>query len=301
LRGSHVRRQLHARDDEEAGDMAVELAELPGPIGAEIIGVDLRHPLRDDDVDALLEAFDRRHLLLARGQELSGPEQVGICRHFGPISSDSPEGYLHVSNARDDGVLREGALAFHSDFGFTHDPVHTISLFAIEVPDEGAPTLFADATGVLDRLGASTREQLQEQSIVNVFDFTAPGDRRMREREIAPGSPVVERRMIGRHPRTAAPVVQANAMHTDRIVGLSEVSSEAGLAELFASLYADVNVLVLDWQPGDFAIWDNIALQHSRPDFPASARRTMRRVCVHHKSTFELVPNILELVDPSAP
>ena len=275
--------------------MDVELVDLSGPVGAEVRGIDLHHPLPSDVVNALLQAFDRRHLLLFREQDLDGPEQVAFCRHFGPISSDSPDGYLYVSNALDEGVLREGPLAFHSDFAFTHDPVHTISLFAIDVPTDGAPTLFADVAGILDRLDRSTREQLERQAIVNVFDFMAPGGQRMRERNVSPGSPVVERRMVGRHPRTGIPVIQANRMQTDRIVGVSEQTSEALLAELFASLYADDNVLVLDWEPGDLAIWDNIALQHARPDFLATAPRTMRRVCVHHKSTLELVPNIMEL------
>jgi taurine dioxygenase len=109
---------------------------------------------------------------------------------------------------------------------------------------------------------------------------------------------VIEKPMVGAHPRTGLPVVQANAMHTDRVVGLGETESDALLDELFEVLYADDNVFVLDWQVGDLALWDNIALQHYRPDFPTVGGRTMRRVCIHHKTTMELVPNILELVGP---
>jgi taurine dioxygenase len=53
---------------------------------------------------------------------------------------------------------------------------------------------------------------------------------------------------------------------------------------------------VLDWAVGDLAIWDNLALQHQRPDFPSTAPRTMQRVCIHHKTVLELVPNMPELV-----
>jgi taurine dioxygenase len=92
------------------------------------------------------------------------------------------------------------------------------------------------------------------------------------------------------------PVVTANAMHSDRVAGLTEAQSEAMLAELFAHLYAPANTYALDWEVGDLAVWDNLALQHHRPDFPATEPRTMQRVCINEKSAHDLVPNMAELV-----
>jgi taurine dioxygenase len=102
--------------------------------------------------------------------------------------------------------------------------------------------------------------------------------------------------MIAPHPRTGAPVVNANALQTDRVVGLSEDESEALLAELFSVLYSPDNVLVLDWEVGDLVIWDNLAIQHERPDFPVLEPRTMQRVCIHDKSLVDLVPNVGQLL-----
>jgi len=138
-----------------------ELHDLPGPIGTEVRGIDLHGVLGDGEVAQLLDAFDRRHLLLVRGQDLSGEEQVRWCRHFGPISPESPEGFGFVSNVHPNGILREGAIRFHADLAFTPDPVHAISLHAREVPEQGAPTLFADATGVLERMQPSLRARLE--------------------------------------------------------------------------------------------------------------------------------------------
>ena len=50
------------------------------------------------------------------------------------------------------------------------------------------------------------------------------------------------------------------------------------------------------WQVGDLAVWDNLALQHHRPDFPATEGRTMQRVCIHSKTAEELVPNLPDLL-----
>ena len=86
-------------------------------------------------------------------------------------------------------------------------------------------------------------------------------------------------------------------MHTDRVVGLDRgARARPCLTELFDVLYAPDNTFVLDWQPGDLAIWDNIALQHHRPDFPVTEPRTMQRVCIHDKTAHELVPNMPELL-----
>ena len=274
----------------------MELVEVDGPIGIEVRDVDLRRALSAAQVAELLGAFEQRHLLLFRGQEIGGDEQVRLCRHFGPIAPETAGEYGYVSNVDPRGILREGALPFHSDFAFTHEPVRALSLYALLVPDVGAPTVFADAVGVLDRMPPRLRSELDEHTVVNVYDFTGPSDRRMRERDLPPGSPVVERPLVGSHRLLDVPVVNANAMHTDRIAGLDEADSEALLAELFGHLYAPANTFVLHWQVGDLAVWDNIALQHHRPEFPATAPRTMQRVCINEKTTVELVPNIAELL-----
>jgi taurine dioxygenase len=123
------------------------------------------------------------------------------------------------------------------------------------------------------------RARLERHSIVNVYDFTLPTDRRMRERDVAAGSPIVERPMVAPHPRTGAPAVNANALQTDRVVGLPADESEALLADLFEVLYSPDNVLVLDWAVGDLVIWDNLAIQHARPNVTMEGpARTLQKV-----------------------
>jgi taurine dioxygenase len=274
----------------------MEIVQLSDALGVEILGADLRRPLTDDEVAELRHAFDEHHLLVFRGEVVSGEEQVRLCRHFGPIAPELAGEFGYVSNRNPEGVLREGALPFHSDFAFTHEPVHALSLHALEVPSIGAPTIYADTACVLDRMPAALRGRIERLSIVNVYDFNLPTDQRMRARDIAPGSPCVERPFVQVHLRTRVPVVNANLMHTDRVVGLPEDESEALLAEVYEVLYGPANTYALDWQVGDLAVWDNLALQHHRPDFPTTEGRTLQRVCINPKTTVELVPNIGEFL-----
>jgi alpha-ketoglutarate-dependent taurine dioxygenase len=66
---------------------------------------------------------------------------------------------------------------------------------------------------------------------------------------------------------------------TKEIVGLPRDESEALLAQLLAHLYDPTIRWNHDWRPNDLVVWDNIAVQHARPnvtnDGPA---RTLRKV-----------------------
>ena len=278
----------------------MELVDLDSPIGVEVRDVDLRVALADDEVAELLGDVRRAGTCSGSGTRRSvATTRYGSAVTSGPIAPETAGDYGVISNVDPRGVLREGALPFHSDFAFTHEPVRALSLYAVDRAGRWCPD------GVRRRCrrprshAAALRSEIERRSVVNVYDFTHPTDRRIRERDLAPGSPVVERPLVGDHRLLGVPVVNANAMHTDRIVGLPEADSEALLAELFDHLYTPENTFVLDWSVGDLAVWDDIALQHHRPDFPATAPRTMQRVCINEKTTAELVPNIAELLAPA--
>ena len=55
----------------EPSRLTMELVDVAGPIGVEVRGVDLHQPLDDASVAILRDAFDRRHLLLFRAQEIA--------------------------------------------------------------------------------------------------------------------------------------------------------------------------------------------------------------------------------------
>ena len=271
-------------------------ADLCERFGTEVLDVDLRVPLAADALATLLRLYDERHLLLFRDQVLDDAQQLAFVSQFGPLAPDPGYALSYVSNVRAGGILGGGAMLFHSDLAFTPEPVLGLSLYAIDVPAEGAPTNFADAAGVLSRIDAARRDELDTLHVVNVFDFGAPDDRRMREADLAPGSPVIERPLVERHPRTGVPVLTACEMQTDRIAELEPDASEALLAELYAVLYAPGHVYAHRWRTGDLLVWDNVALQHGRDDFPDREARTMRRVCLAPRTLADLVPNLGELL-----
>jgi alpha-ketoglutarate-dependent taurine dioxygenase len=274
----------------------MDITELSPALGVEIRGLDARRPLGAAAERRLRELYERHHLLLFREQHLDGPEQVRLTAVFGPIVKERSGDYGFVSNARPDGIVREGALLFHSDFAFAREPLLGISLHAIDIPTDGAPTLYANAVRAVELLPATLRSRLEQMAVRNHFDFTRPSDRRYRHDEVAPGSPITEHPAIGRHPRTGHPVLNINEMHSESLVGVSRDESDALLAEVFAVLYDPSNVYEHRWTPGDLIVWDNVALHHGRRTIPVDEPRTLQRVVLGNHTADELVPNLAELL-----
>jgi alpha-ketoglutarate-dependent taurine dioxygenase len=71
----------------------------------------------------------------------------------------------------------------------------------------------------------------------------------------------------------------ADSLFMDTVVDMEFDDSEALRAELHGYLYDPANIYRHDWAVGDLVIWNNVALQHSRPPLqPETGERTHRRV-----------------------
>jgi taurine dioxygenase len=80
------------------------------------------------------------------------------------------------------------------------------------------------------------------------------------------------------HPRTGRPILYLCEQSTSEIVELPHEESEALLMRLFDHLYDPAFVLEHHWRKGDLVIWDNLAIQHGRPDVTTEGpARTLRK------------------------
>ena len=66
---------------------------------------------------------------------------------------------------------------------------------------------------------------------------------------------------------------------TCAIEGLSPAESEALLEELFSHLYRAECIYEHDWRHHDLVAWDNVSVQHARPNVTVEGPvRTLRKV-----------------------
>ena len=129
---------------------------LSETVGAEITGLDISEPLSPEIVADAQAAFERHHMLLFRGFDLSSEQQARFARYFGGTSQRElnkqtveNDDNQYVSNTRPDGIFGKGELDFHIDQLFLEEPLKALILFAVEIPEHGGGGEVFEHTGGL--------------------------------------------------------------------------------------------------------------------------------------------------------
>jgi len=252
------------------------------PFGVEL-HLDLREELTPEQAEELRRLYAEHDLLLLRAQHLTMEQQVRALEHLGPI--------LHVDNgiiARDSPIGLGGAeLCFHSDYCYSPEPLHGISLHAIDVVDGETSTRFASGRRGYEQADPGLRERLAGRRALQVFG--ARLDARNRLADLDPRLPNTAHPIVQPHPAGGS-FLFAPQMTTDSVLGLPDPESEALVAEVFAALYDDANVHEHLWCIGDLVIWNNVTVVHARADHSRVERRVLQRVTLGTKGYLDLYP-----------
>ena len=151
---------------------------LPGALGAEIDGVDLSTPLDPQTVQAIREIWLQYLVIFFRDQTLGARELAAFARLFGtpmpyPMVAGVPE-EPHVIEVlkREDETVNFGGL-WHTDTAYLERPPMGSLLYALEVPQVGGDTLFANGYLAFDALSPGMQAMLEPLRAVNRSDGTA--------------------------------------------------------------------------------------------------------------------------------
>jgi taurine dioxygenase len=269
------------------------------PFGVEV-DIDLAADLDSDTKEELLQLMLREHLLCFTHQDLSFDKQVEVMTVFGPVKREpgdlNPRDYITTDEAlgANSGAVQ---LAHHSDLAHSPVPFIALSLYGMTVDEGVTSTTFIDSVRVLEGLPADLQDRITDLDALHVLP-TKDGPHREHLRSTGLGRRVDFRKpyaihpLVLTHPRTDEPILYMNEMMTDRLIGLSDEDSEALIHEIYRYLYDPVNVLEWIWREGDFVIWDNLAVQHGRPEQSSVANRTLRRVVCAEMDLYEQHPQM---------
>ncbi|MEL0113133.1 MAG: TauD/TfdA family dioxygenase, partial [Rickettsiales bacterium] len=120
------------------------IAPLSELMAAEVIGLDLAHPLDAATRDAVHSAFLDHQLLVFRGQSLTKEQQVAFTEQFGTLerhtqrnkgTSDLP--LVHIVNNLDENGKPMGSVRsdmWHTDKSFRPEPSMATILHAVTLP-----------------------------------------------------------------------------------------------------------------------------------------------------------------------
>jgi taurine dioxygenase len=275
---------------------------LPGGIGAEVAGVDIRR--LPEQADELRGILDRHQLILLRGQTLEPAEHIAFAGVFGTVADERQDGDRHalLTNTNEKAAPLN-ALEWHADYAFTPYQYTTISLYAVEISGSVSGTQFTSESQALDRLPAVLRNRLEG---LDAFHVATRGGKSGVDFEeewegIAGGGydgVVTKAPAVQPHPRTGTPLLHVSAMFTAGFAGVGYKEGRELLAEVFETLYDPAHVYAFDWNQDDLILWDNVALQHARGEVPkvsaGGGARALRRVVTtdHFAELIDYVPDL---------
>lgn len=265
----------------------LSVRDITPAFGAEVEGFEVLVPMDSRACNDLQELFDRRGLLLFRGLDIDHRAQVylseTLIRKQGPPgeggASVSPIGDdFYISNRRPQSAAPFGRLQFHSDTMWSDQPAEVLSLYAVDVEDPVVPTTFVSAVQAWRTLPDDLRQRVGGLSARHTAGHLRRGDLSDVLVSTFPNAPSTVTPIGRRHPRTNETILYICEQMTQDIVGLHEDESERLLGELFEHMYDSANRLDHYWRKGDLVVWDNLAIQHARPNvLTEGPARTLRK------------------------
>lgn len=258
---------------EAVSPTAVNNKEKPTVVGYEVRGVDVEAGVDDELFEQLRERLNSAGMLLFRDQNLSEEGQAAFAAKLGPwhqsgVSADEagnkrPVQYFDSTK----GGAGTGELLFHTDSAFRIHPPRYLMLFGIKVSRRGGETLYASNAEAVERMPQHLVDELRRCEVVNA-SFFSPENR-------------AQVPAISEHWASGRPYLNVNRSVSREIVGAASPERAEELRQLaFAYVYDIPAIYRHSWSEGDFIVWDNLLLQHSREPFDESEHRLMRRCAI---------------------
>ena len=243
--------------------------------GVEMPPMDLSKPFNEVEKQLVRDAFLEHHILVFREQTLSKEEQAAFTQQFGELESHVARRHdgtetpiVHtVSNLDADGnpsykPVTHGNYFWHTDKSYHALPSLATLLHAIELPEKGGHTQFANTYMAYEALPDDKKHEYADLKVVHSWEANRrnTGNRPATDEEKRDRPPVTHP-LIRTHPETGRKVLYVG-IHTSHIVDRPQEEGRKLLDELTTFAGQDDFVYTHEWQPGDLVMWDNRCLLH---------------------------------------
>lgn len=281
----------------------LEIRPFEGPLGAEVLGLDLSHPLSVADFRLIHRAHLDHHVLVFRDQRITPGQQVEFSRRFGTLQIHVLKQFallghdeiLIVSNIKENGEpigLGDAGHFWHSDLSYVEKPSLGSMLHAQELPSEGGDTLFANQHAAYEALPKALKTSIASLRAEHTYlakyeELRArnPWRPRLTQEQIDQVKPNIHP-VVRTHPETGRKALFVSEHFTTRIVGMPEDESRELLNELFAWSTRPEMVYRHAWQAHDMVFWDNRSVTHLAAGTPDHLRRKLYRTTIEGSVPF---------------
>ncbi len=277
--------------------MTVAINSVAGALGAEISGVDLSRPLDNSAAAAIHRAFSDHLVLFFRDQRLTPEQQMDFTRLFGPLMTTPfvkpMDGYPYIVKVLKEAGERNVSTfgnSWHSDFTSEIAPPLGSVLYALEVPDHGGDTMFANMYAAYDALSGGMKRMLAGVKAVHVgkpygTKYGPPKTMKTStsiaiERNRPEADAEVAHPVVRTHPATGRKALYVNPIYTLRFDGMTEEESRPLLDYLYAHAVKPEFTCRFRWTKGALALWDNRCTLHYAVNDYDGSRRLMHRTMI---------------------
>ena len=273
--------------------MSLSTRPLTPTFGLEILDVDLRQPT--DNMIAEIDALWVKHpVLLLRNQLLDEVQQIAFSKRFGEInihvrtdirSRSHPEvvmvSNLRLENGDNIGALASGEAKWHTDSCYKSKPDTGSILYALEVPEDGGKTAWANLQLAYEALPDATKTKLEGKRgeyAYNIFNVDITKDNDIKD--IRTITPDVKHPMVLKQPVSERKGLYFDPLQTYGIEDMDVSESRPLLDELTAHITQPNFIFKHRWRRGDIVLWDNCRVLHRREPFDPTVPRLMKRTTI---------------------
>ncbi len=272
----------------------ISVNRIAGALGAEVGGVDLAQPLFDETVAEIRRALLDHLVIFFHDQHLTPEQHLAFGRRFAALQVhdfvEAMPGYPEILEVRKEPEeKRNFGGGWHTDVSYLERPSLGSVLYALEVPDYGGDTMFANQYLAYETLSDGMKAMLDGLNAVH--SARRPyGRNSARAQEYGPSSmrfnfseaaeaetlhPVVRT-----HVETGKKALYVNRNFTIRFQDMTEAESTPLLDFLYDQAARPEFTCRFRWRPGSIAFWDNRVVQHYALNDYHGQRRVMHRVTI---------------------
>ena len=266
-----------------------EVRPVAGRIGAEIRGVALSGALDDATIAAVRAALTRHKVIFFRDQSLDNAAHEAFAARLGEPVAHPTVPVAEGSRYLLDLESREGfaASTWHTDVTFTPAYPEASILRAIEVPEAGGDTLWANTVTAYDDLPPPLKALVDDLRAIhsNAYDYAnvfanASQEKAEKYRQVFASTVYeTEHPVVRVHPETGERSLLVGQF-VKQFVGLNTADSQRIYAILQDHITKPENTVRWSWRDGDVAIWDNRATQHRAIADFGQQHRHLRRATI---------------------
>ncbi len=254
---------------------------INGALGAEIHGIDLATNLTQTVVTEVKQALLNHQVIVFRDQKLKPEQLVSLGYQFGKLHLNpfvkGLDGFPEIMQIKsEENHEKRFTGLWHSDISWSHNPSMGSLLYAVNVPECGGDTLFANMYQVYDALSDGMKTMLSQLKAEHRVDRHHTSKAEFAD---TPEDEVLHP-VICRHPETGRKYLFINEYFTTRFGNMTEQESKPLLDYLFAHSIRPDFTCRIRWEPDTLVFWDNRCTMHyATNDYPGQSR-LMHRVTI---------------------